>query len=45
MPRTQPPYLPEFRREAIRLLRSGERSPKQLAQVPSSRGSSKTPRR
>jgi transposase len=31
MPRTRPPYPPEFRLEAIRLLRSGARSPKQLA--------------
>lgn len=32
MSRTRPPYPPEFRREAIRLLRAGDRSPKQLAQ-------------
>lgn len=32
MARTRPPYPPEFRREAIRLLRAGDRSPKQLAQ-------------
>jgi transposase len=31
MPRTRPPYSPEFRQEAVRLLRSGARSPKQLA--------------
>ena len=31
MPRTRPPYPPEFRLEAVRLLRSGVRSPKQLA--------------
>ena len=31
MSRTRPPYPPEFRREAIRLLRAGDRSPKQLA--------------
>ncbi len=31
MPRTRPPYPPEFRREAIRLLRSGVRTPRQLA--------------
>ena len=31
MPRTRPPYPPEFRREAIKLLRSGARTPKQLA--------------
>ena len=31
MPRTRPPYPPEFRQEAVRLLRSGARSPKQLA--------------
>ena len=31
MVRTRPPYPPEFRREALRLLRSGDRSPKQLA--------------
>lgn len=32
MARTRPPYPPEFRREALRLLRAGDRSPKQLAQ-------------
>ena len=31
MSKTRPPYPPEFRREAIRLLRSGGRSPRQLA--------------
>jgi transposase len=31
MPRTRPPYPPEFRREAIGLLRGGVRTPKQLA--------------
>jgi transposase len=31
MPKTRPPYAPEFRREAVRLLRSGVRTPKQLA--------------
>lgn len=31
MGRTKPPYAPEFRLEAVRLLRSGARSPKQLA--------------
>ena len=31
MARTRPPYPPEFRLEAVRLLRSGSRSPKQLA--------------
>lgn len=31
MPKSRPPYPPEFRREAIGLLRSGLRSPKQLA--------------
>jgi transposase len=30
MPRTRPPYPPEFRLEAVRLLRSGARSTKQL---------------
>ena len=34
MPRTRPPYPPEFRLEAVRLLRSGARSPKQLAAEP-----------
>lgn len=32
MPRTKPPYSPEFRREAVGLLRGGERSPRQLAE-------------
>jgi transposase len=31
MPRTRAPYPPEFRQEAVRLLRSGARSTKQLA--------------
>jgi transposase len=31
VPKTRPAYPPEFRVEAVRLLRSGERSPKQLA--------------
>jgi len=31
MPRTRPPYPPEFRIEAVRLLRSGARTPRQLA--------------
>lgn len=31
MPRTRPPYPPEFRSEAIRMLRAGLRSPAQLA--------------
>lgn len=31
MARTRPPYPAEFRREAVRLLRSGERSTGQLA--------------
>jgi transposase len=31
MPRTRPPYPPEFRLEAVRLLRAGVRTPKQLA--------------
>jgi transposase len=31
MARTRPPYAPEFRREAVRLLRSGERSTTQPA--------------
>lgn len=31
MGKTRPPYPPEFRLEALRLLRSGARSPKQLA--------------
>jgi transposase len=32
MPKTRPAYPPEFRREAVRLLRSGARSPRQLAE-------------
>jgi transposase len=31
MPRTRPPYSPEFRIEAVRMLRAGVRSAKQLA--------------
>ena len=31
MPRTRSPYPPEFRVEAVRLLRSGARSPRELA--------------
>jgi transposase len=31
MPKTRPPYPPEFRREAVRLLISGERTAEQLA--------------
>lgn len=31
MGRTRPPYPPEFRREALSLLRSGARTPRQLA--------------
>jgi transposase len=31
MPKSRPPYPPEFRREAVRMLRSGLRTPKQLA--------------
>lgn len=31
MPKTRPPYPPEFRREAVQLLRSG-RSPRELAE-------------
>ena len=31
MPRTRPPYPPEFRLEAVRLLRAGVRTPRQLA--------------
>jgi transposase len=31
MSKTRPPYPPEFRRDAIRVLRSGGRSPRQLA--------------
>jgi transposase len=32
MPRTRPPYPPEFRQEALRLLRRGARTTKQLAE-------------
>jgi transposase len=32
MGRTRPPYSPEFRQEAVRLLRSGVRSPRELAE-------------
>jgi transposase len=32
MPRTRPQYAPEFRTEAIRLVRDGGRTPQQLAQ-------------
>jgi transposase len=31
MGRTRPPYPPEFRREALSLMRSGARTPKELA--------------
>ncbi len=31
MPKTRPPYSPEFRIEAVRMLRAGVRTPKQLA--------------
>jgi transposase len=31
MGKTRPPYPPEFRLEALRLMRSGARTPKQLA--------------
>ena len=31
MGRTRPPYSPEFRREAVSIMRSGARSPRQLA--------------
>lgn len=31
MPRTRPPYPPEFRIEAVRMLRAGVRTPKKLA--------------
>ncbi len=31
MPRTHPPYPPEFRSEAVRLVREGGRKPEQLA--------------
>ena len=32
MPRTRPPYPPEFRLEAVRMLRAGVRTPSQLAE-------------
>ena len=32
MPKSHPPYAPEFRTEAVRLVREGGRSPDQLAQ-------------
>ena len=31
MPRTHPPYAPEFRAEAVRLVREGRRTPVELA--------------
>jgi transposase len=31
MPRSRPPYPPEFRREAVELTRSSGRTPKQIA--------------
>jgi transposase len=31
VPRTRPPYPPEFRAEAVRLLRSTGRTPQQIA--------------
>ena len=31
MPRSHPPYPPDFRSEAVRLVRSGGRDPEQLA--------------
>ena len=30
MPRSHPPYPPEFRAEAVRLVRAGERNPEEL---------------
>jgi diguanylate cyclase (GGDEF)-like protein len=33
MGRTRPPYSPEFRQEAVRLLRNGVRSPRDLAEL------------
>ncbi len=30
MPRSHPPYPPEFRDEAVRLVRAGERNPEEL---------------
>jgi transposase len=32
VPKSHPPYAPEFRAEAVRLVREGGRSPDQLAQ-------------
>ena len=32
MPKHRPPYPPEFRAEAVRLVREGGRTPKELAQ-------------
>ena len=32
MPKTHPPYAPEFRAEAVRLVREGGRTPEQLAE-------------
>ena len=32
MPKSHPPYPPEFRTEAVRLVREGSHSPDQLAQ-------------
>ena len=31
MPKTRPPYPPEFREEAVRLVRSSGRSPREIA--------------
>ena len=31
MPKTKPPYPPEFREEAVRLVRSSDRSPREIA--------------
>jgi transposase len=31
MPKTKPPYPPEFREEAVRLIRSSGRSPREIA--------------
>ena len=31
MPKTKPPYPPEFREEAVRLVRSSGRSPREIA--------------
>ena len=33
MPKTHPPYPPEFRAEAVRLVREGGRTPDELAQT------------